>query len=109
MKYCSHCGSEIADQAVICVKCGCSVANATPQVVGIINPNDAPSGGFAVLGFFFPLVGLILFLVWNNYSPKKAKSCGKGALIGFIVGVISSIVGACVAASAFAGAFSSYW
>ena len=47
---------------------------------------DAPSVGFAFLGFFFPLVGLILFLVWKDQFPLKAKSCGKGALIALIVG-----------------------
>ena len=52
------------------------------------NPQDAPSAGFAVLSFFFPVVGLILWLVWMNTSPLKAKSCGKGALIGFISGVV---------------------
>lgn len=82
MKYCSHCGAQIDDNAVICVKCGCSVApnNTTPQ--------DAPSAGFAVLSFFFPVVGLILWLVWMNTSPLKAKSCGKGALIGVIAWVV---------------------
>jgi len=25
MKFCSHCGAEVMDEAVICVKCGCSV------------------------------------------------------------------------------------
>ena len=108
MKFCSHCGAAINDAAVVCVKCGCSVGNLNPPIVGIVNPNDAPSGGFAVLGFFFPLVGLILFLVWNNSSPKKAKSCGKGALIGFIVGVVFWIVLTCVATSAAVGAFSSW-
>jgi hypothetical protein len=92
MKFCSHCGAEIADEAVICVKCGCSTGNQ----MGGVNPNDAPSGGFAVLGFLFPVVGLILFIVWNNSSPKKAKSCGKGALIGVIVEVVVAIVATCV-------------
>ena len=27
MKYCSHCGAEISEEAVICVKCGCAVEN----------------------------------------------------------------------------------
>ncbi len=27
MKYCTHCGAEIMDEAVICVHCGCSVSN----------------------------------------------------------------------------------
>lgn len=26
MKYCSNCGAEIADQAVVCPKCGCAVS-----------------------------------------------------------------------------------
>jgi hypothetical protein len=49
------------------------------------NPLDAPSGGFAALCFFIPLVGLILYLVWKDEYPLKARSCGKGALIGVIV------------------------
>lgn len=86
MKYCSHCGAPIDDNAVICVKCGCSVSgNRT-------DPQDAPSTGFAVLSFFFPLIGLILYLIWHNSSPMKAKSCGKGALIGVIVGVVVGII-----------------
>ena len=88
MKYCSHCGAEVNNEAVVCIKCGCAIPNSNTQVVGIINPNDAPNKGFAVLSFFFPLIGLILWIVWNNSSPKKAKSCGTGALIGFISEVI---------------------
>ncbi len=88
MKYCSHCGKEIMDEAIICVNCGCSVANNTTQ----IDPNDKPSTGFLVLGLFFPLIGLILYLVYNSKSPKKAKSAGKGALIGFIVSVALSVI-----------------
>lgn len=57
-----------------------------------VDPNDAPSGGFAALGFFFPLIGLILYLVWKDESPLKAKSCGKGALAGFLVSVGLSIL-----------------
>ena len=41
--------------------------------------------GWAVLGFFFPLVGFILFLVWNNTKKEDAKYAGIGALVGFIV------------------------
>ena len=26
MKYCTHCGKELLDEAVICVGCGCSVS-----------------------------------------------------------------------------------
>lgn len=81
MKFCSHCGAQIDDDAVICVKCGCQ---ATATKVPL---NDRPSVGFAILSFFIPLVGLILYLVWHTESPLKAKSCGKGALIGVGVNV----------------------
>ncbi len=27
MKYCSHCGTELADEAVFCPKCGCQIGN----------------------------------------------------------------------------------
>ena len=27
MKYCSHCGKELVDEAVVCTACGCSVAS----------------------------------------------------------------------------------
>lgn len=33
MKYCVHCGAEIFDEAVVCVKCGCKVEMEKPAVV----------------------------------------------------------------------------
>lgn len=47
---------------------------------------DIPSFGWGVLGFFFPLIGLILYLVWQHTMPNRARMCGKGALINVIVG-----------------------
>ena len=84
--YCKNCGSEIDDKASVCPHCGVSTGY-NPTVAA----DDAPSAGFAVLGFFFPLIGLILYLVWHTTSPLKAKSCGKGALIGVIVSAAISI------------------
>ena len=53
---------------------------------------DAPSGGMTALDFFFPIVGLILYLVWKDQTPLKAHSAGKGALIGVIVWTALSIL-----------------
>ena len=55
-------------------------------------PQDAPSGGYAALGFFFPVIGLILYLVWKDQTPLRARSAGKGALIGVIVSVVGSVL-----------------
>ena len=82
--FCKNCGQEIDDKAVICPKCGVPTGN-------YMN-DDEPSAGFGVLSFFFPLVGLILFLVWKDERPLRAKSCGKGALISVIVSVVSGIL-----------------
>ena len=86
--FCKKCGAEVNDEAVVCVKCGCSLVDKPiPQV-----EEDKPNAGFAVLGFFFPLIGFILWLVWKKDYPLKAKSCGKGALIGIIASVVFYIV-----------------
>lgn len=82
--YCNNCGEQIDDKAVICPKCGVPVNNRNLT-------NDAPSAGFAVLCFFIPLLGLILYLIWKDEYPLKAKSCGKGALISVIVSVVLTL------------------
>ena len=48
--------------------------------------------GWGVLGFFIPLVGLILFLVWMKDKKRASKAAGIGALIGVGVGLILSII-----------------
>ena len=90
-RFCSHCGKEIHEDAVVCVHCGCSVAGAGGNGAAL-DPNDAPSTGIVILGFFIPLVGLILYLIWKPTKPQVAASAGKGALIGFILGIVSSIL-----------------
>ena len=87
--FCSKCGKEVNDEAVVCVHCGCAIEQ---KKTAAANPNDAPNMGFAVLGFFIPLVGLILYLVNKDTAPLKAKSAGKGALIGFCVNLAFSIL-----------------
>lgn len=52
------------------------------------NPADTGSFGWAVLGFFVPLVGLILYLVWKNEKPLSAKKAGMGALVSVIVAIV---------------------
>lgn len=93
--YCNHCGKQIDDYNY-CPHCGTkayaqgdkSSSDASPKT--IYSPKnevekDEPSFAYAVLGFLFPLVGLILYLVWESKFPLRAKSCGKGALISVII------------------------
>ena len=56
--------------------------------------------GWAILGFLFPIIGLILFIVWKDSKPKSSSAAGKGALIGFIVGILASVLISCMAGEA---------
>lgn len=89
--FCKNCGKEIDDRAAICPNCGVPTdEKAFSQ--NTVKENDAPSAGFAVLCFFIPILGLILYLVWKDEYPLKAKSCGKGALIAVIVDIVLAVI-----------------
>ena len=84
--YCKNCGKNIDDSVTYCINCGTRFDNNNNETV------DHSSFGFAILGFFIPIVGLILFLIYEGKKPKRAKSAGKGALIGFITKIVLSII-----------------
>lgn len=62
------------------------------QVVMQPTAQDSGSAGWAVLGFFFPIVGLILYLVWKTEKPLSARRAGMGALVSVIVGVVITVI-----------------
>ena len=92
MKFCTQCGSEINDNAIICVKCGCNAPGAAVIPSTQIYQQDSPSTGLAVLGFFLPFVGIIMFFVHKKTAPKKALSCATGVFINTIVNFVMTIV-----------------
>ena len=86
--YCKNCGKNVDDNSWYCNNCGTRLDNVQKQNTS----EDSSSFGFAVLGFFIPLAGLILFIIYEGKKPKRAKSAGKGALIGFITKIVLSII-----------------
>lgn len=89
--FCKYCGTEISNDAKFCPSCGKPVEenNSTTQT-NLVQQElvDTGSFGWGVLGFFIPLVGLILYLVWKPTRPKDAAMAGKGALISVIASVV---------------------
>ena len=75
--YCKNCGKEIFPDQNICSNCG---AQQQP-----IQEKDSGGFGYGVLGFFFPFIGLILFLVLRESKPNTAKAAGIGALIPIVL------------------------
>lgn len=74
--FCKNCGEQIDDNAVVCPKCGVAVK----EVAATTASDDAPNMGFAVLGFFFPIVGLILYLVCTRSIRLKQSRAAKARL-----------------------------
>lgn len=81
--YCQHCGQQVSDIAAICTNCGNDLKK---QRQAAANP-DSSAFGFGVLGFFVPLAGIILSIMWNNERPKRAQAALIGAIIGFVASV----------------------
>lgn len=50
--YCSNCGKEIHDNAVICIHCGCAV-NKPKANVDVVDPNKSPKDWLITLLFCF--------------------------------------------------------
>lgn len=70
--------------------------------------NDSGSFGWASLGFFIPVAGLILYLVWKDEKPRNASAAGKGALVSVVVGVAFSVLSTAFASCVAVGLGSAY-
>lgn len=114
---CKNCGKEIENGAKFCPYCGKEVTETTKtndsqasnsaEDKNVYEHTANQSGsnnfsgpvkeekanvGFAILSFFIPLAGLIIFLVKKDNEPKTAKVSGICALVSFVLGIILSVV-----------------
>ena len=48
--------------------------------------------GWGILGFFLPIVGFILWLVWKDEHPARSRSAGIGCLVSVCLGVMGVIL-----------------
>ena len=115
MKYCSHCGNVADDETLYCTKCGCAIdgkkrkckneeysgnSNHSKNSCDSNNQNSQYTVNMSdksintlllLLGFFVPIAGLILYIVYKDSDKKKSNAAGKGALIGVCVSIGLSI------------------
>lgn len=82
---CPSCGKEVKETYNVCPHCGRDLRKDTFETVGDDQPWDDNALPWGILGFFIPIVGLILYLVWKSERPIAAHGAGVGALISVIV------------------------
>ena len=95
--YCAKCGTALVNGK--CPSCGRienqnTNLNNNPSVqqpVYVFKEQDSKSAGYSILSFFIPLIGLILYCVWKDQFPIRAKECGKWALINVGISLFSFI------------------
>ena len=121
MKRCPNCGRAYSDMVTVCPNCkiglssgagGASqkntisvvpvvqqpAANPAPNPVQVPAPQstsqDTQKGNilWAVPGFLFPFVGLILWLCWRSKKPANAKIAAYGAAAGMLLSAILRFV-----------------
>lgn len=95
MKYCTHCGAELMDEAVICPSCGCSVGQSTTRSANQnADWNSLCIVGF-IVSFFFSVVGLILSVIGYKQvlqSGEKGKELGLAGIVISSVKLAISII-----------------
>ncbi len=92
--YCSNCGNEIHDNAVVCIHCGCAVKSNAPEAPAQPKQqyNALAIVGF-VMAFFMPLAGLICSIIGYKRADRDFGGAQKGlALAGTIISAITVAV-----------------
>ncbi len=105
MKYCTHCGAEILDEAVICIHCGCSVKTEVPTVpqkrdetletiVKILLVFGCVSIGWMI----FPLAWCIplTVLVFRRFKNKEEIGTGIKVCVLLFVNLLAGICLLCM-------------
>lgn len=87
--FCKNCGNKLEKNEAVCPYCMTPVNDnyITPQ------PNDDKTNiWLGILGFFIPLVGIILYFVYDKENHKRAMHSIKGAVIGIITKLVITVV-----------------
>ena len=99
MKFCPNCGTQIENGNMNCNECGANFFLWVPENgesisepkhnIAALDDKAAYNGifWFVILGMLFPLIGVILYLIWKNTNPVKARAVGIVGL--FPISIIS--------------------
>jgi len=80
---CRHCGTEIADKAIICFRCG----------AGTTDPVRRPAAVRPRRSRLFELVGLVLLVLLGLFLGQAGQTAvPEGYRLGVVYGIVLAIV-----------------
>jgi len=87
--FCANCGASVQENQDVCLSCGSRLhgggfAGRVGGPVGSAPAGDVSWGG-VIASVLFPIVGLILFIIWKDSRPAAARAAGIAALVSFIL------------------------
>lgn len=86
MKYCSKCGNELLDEAVICPKCGCPVESVKKQGKG--NNKIKTALFLNIIAFAIAVFTVANYLLLGSSGSSEADQNTKMLLLG-LVGLVT--------------------
>lgn len=87
--FCSKCGNEILDEAVICPKCGCETVSKKTENK---EPDEPKTGMGILLALVLGLIGLVIGLCLYKENTVARKTFLKGWGITFGISVVICVI-----------------
>ncbi|MFH5881270.1 MAG: hypothetical protein ACNA7U_01965 [Candidatus Izemoplasmataceae bacterium] len=85
---CNVCTTNNESNARYCKRCGAQLEQQSKQQ-NIIVTVDEPAGCLLTLiAIIWPIVGIILYILWFNNYPRRASSILTATIIGIVINIL---------------------
>lgn len=104
MTYCTHCGKVIADEAVICLNCGCRTSNtnipnlATKTDTNVVAQTESDLATWSkicgIVSFFIGwfALGITAIVLARMSKDETNGAMSPSAKVGYVCGIISTVL-----------------